>query len=145
HPALNELRIELVAPDGVTTVPLVRNGTSATGAATGQGITGANLGTSTSGIPLGTVFDQEAPRAIVGGGGAAPFTGHLRPETSLTPFYGMQAGQVNGNWTLRITDFRSGNTGTLVNWTMTFTSGLRPSTDTVVTTTTVRGALTSPY
>src|SRR5262249_42532990 len=87
HPDLRELRIELVAPDGVTTVPLIRNALTQSGTATGQGVTGANLGTTASGIRLGTVFDQEVPRGVVGSGATAPFTGHFRPEVSLATFY----------------------------------------------------------
>src|SRR6185503_6206626 len=93
----------------------------------GIGVTGANLGTTASGIRLGTVFDDQATRRIVdinanngARGAAAPFTGHFRPELgSLDGAYGgATVSQVNGTWTLRITDNRSSNgpTQSLANW-----------------------------
>lgn len=150
HPTLAELSVELVPPvgSGLPTVTLFTNQTNAAGVAnTNVGITGANLGITPSGIRLGTVFDDQSTRRIRDATPTAPFTGHFRPEIgSLSGAYaGRTAAQLNGIWTLRITDFR--NSGTPVqsvnSVSLTFTSGLlpNPGDERAITTTTVRGAL----
>ena len=109
HPALNELKLELIAPD-TTIIRLVSNRTDAAGGTHVGGVTGANL--------TDTVFDEQAALSITAG--TAPFTGHFRPEEPLSTFTGMTAAQASGVWTLRITDFRNGNVGALNNWALTF-------------------------
>jgi subtilisin-like proprotein convertase family protein len=121
HPALNQLRIDLLPPNGLPQVTLLLNRTDAAGNSnTSIGASGANL--------VGTVFDQEAAPSITGNAGGAASTGHFRPEVgSLAAFNGLTAAQVNGTWTLRVTDFRNGSTGSLGSWELDFLSGNRLS------------------
>lgn len=107
--ALNEIMVELVAPDG-TRVTLFRNQTDAAGQtpnpAPSYGITGANLGIAPNGL-VGTVFDDRAARSIDDRGATAPFVATFQPEGSLSVFNGRTAAQLNGTWRLVITDFRA--------------------------------------
>ena len=147
HPALNELSLVLIPPPGSLLpsgqpMPAITLAQENTGA--NIGLSGANLGI-LNGIPIGTTFDQNATRSISGGSGAAaPYFGHFRPEVgSLAVYNGATAAELNGQWTLQITDFKNGNVGTVNSegWAMTFTSGMNVGTNTVVTTTSVRGNL----
>jgi subtilisin-like proprotein convertase family protein len=83
----------LVAPDGTTTVELF----------TDVGGTGENF--------VGTVLDDDAFLPIIYG--LAPFSGAYQPEGMLSDFVGVEA---SGNWTLRLCDAYSGDTGTLNDW-----------------------------
>ncbi|RLC74448.1 MAG: hypothetical protein DRI61_16590, partial [Chloroflexi bacterium] len=65
---------------------------------------------------INTIFDDEAATSITAG--SAPFTGRYKPEGSLSAFDGKEA---QGNWTLRICDGASGDTGTLNGWGLTLT------------------------
>jgi hypothetical protein len=56
----------------------------------------------------------------------------------------MTAAQLFGNWTLRITDNRNNNIGTLNNWTLKFTTGLQPGTERTAGNTFLHGALITP-
>jgi subtilisin family serine protease/subtilisin-like proprotein convertase family protein len=93
HTYVGDLEVRLIGPDG-TVVPLVlgRGGSS-------------NLGF------INTVFDDEAATPITAG--TPPFTGSFVPEGSLADLDGISA---SGFWTLRITDTRALNGGTLQNW-----------------------------
>ncbi len=94
-PNLSGLRIDLVAPDGVTIVPLVLAG----------GLQGANL--------TGTVFDDSAARTITNG--TAPYTGAFRPSGgSLSSL----VGNLQGIWRLRITNTAARTVGTLTGWSL---------------------------
>jgi large repetitive protein len=91
------------------------------------GISGANIGViANNGVVqyvIGTVFDDHSPRDIVdpapggGRGASAPYFGHYRPEfgsldapVASGGYGGATPAQVNGQWTLEITDTRnSGN------------------------------------
>lgn len=98
HTFDGDLDIFLVGPDG-TRVEL----------STDNGSSGDNF--------TNTVFDDSAATAITAG--AAPFTGSFRPETPLAALNGIQA---NGSWRLEITDDLGGDSGTLLNWSLTVTS-----------------------
>lgn len=151
HPAVNELSVELVAPNGQV-ITLIRNQTDAAGTTNaGIGISGANVGVlTTNGFDLGTTFTDQGTRNIVdiapggGRGAAAPYIGHYRPEVgSLAAFLAAAKGGVGleGTWTLRITDFRATNAGTVRGWSLDFTQGLVDRVDSQIATTTVIGAL----
>jgi subtilisin-like proprotein convertase family protein len=103
HSFDSDLLIELIAPDG-TTVVLSRN----------EGGGGQNF--------TNTTFSDSAPTPINAGppGAVAPFTGSFQPETSFSTLFGKQ---VNGTWTLAIDDTAQGDTGRLLDWTLTLTTG----------------------
>ncbi len=75
---------------------------------------------------VNTFLDDEASTAITAG--SAPFSGWYRPEEALSAFDGLDP---NGLWTLEITDDASGDTGTLVSWSLQITYG-DPSAETNV-------------
>jgi subtilisin-like proprotein convertase family protein len=140
-PNLDQLGVELIAPNGLGSVTLFRNRTDGLGAAiAGQGITGANMGTSY----LSTTFVDNTPKSITTG--TASFLGQFQPEVGslLALFRGRTAAQLNGPWTLRVTDYRySGTTPpvqSINTVTLNFGSGLNTGADRVISTTTVRGA-----
>ncbi len=97
HTYDGDLNIYVRGPDG-TQVEI----------STGNGGSGDNY--------INTVFDDEADTSITAG--FAPFTGRFRPEGSLSAFDGKDP---NGNWTLRICDGASQDTGVLNAWGMTLT------------------------
>ena len=158
HPALDTLQIRLIAPNG-TALTLVQNRTDNAGNTRDAGISGANLGTIVNTnvtpnavFPVGTVFDSQAARSIRDGAFSAPFIGRFRPEVgSLNVFNGITRNAINGLigggvWTLEITDFRQGNQGTLINWSLTFRDRLTPDPrgDQIAAVTTVAGDLVPP-
>ncbi len=140
HPTVGNLSIVLQAPNGGPSITLLENATDAAGAATGNGLAGGNLGvfgetTTNPGINIGTVFDDNATRGIFDptttgtNGLAAPAIGHFQPESgeSLDDFVKQVAasGDLNGQWTLKITDFRTETTpGNVRNFTLQFTTGM---------------------
>ncbi len=63
---------------------------------------------------IGTNFSDAASQSITQA--SAPFTGTFRPEQALSAF---QNDSAQGNWLLLIQDLTSGNTGTLLNWSLT--------------------------
>jgi subtilisin-like proprotein convertase family protein/photosystem II stability/assembly factor-like uncharacterized protein len=158
HANLEELKIEVIAPNGKDIV-LANNREDAMGNMPNgntTGLTGANLGISPSGIPIGTIFDQSAPWSIIDSvsGAAAPYLGHYMPEGNLSTLNGLTATQVNGMWTLKITDNKSDQnngmdpTQYVVDWSVIINSGLTTldkTGDVVASTTPIRGALTAPY
>src|SRR5262249_9499115 len=81
HPRLDELRIELVAPDGTTRFPLLLNHTNPDGTTNpNTGIpAGVDLGTAPDGPP-GTTFDDQGSRFISDTAVTSLWTGHYRPE-----------------------------------------------------------------
>jgi subtilisin-like proprotein convertase family protein/subtilisin family serine protease len=101
HPVTSDLVITLTSPSG-TRIPLFYQ--------SGDG--GADL--------TETVFDDSATDWI--GFGAAPFTGRFRPFWSLENFKGELA---DGTWTLNVGDYSLFEVGTLLNWSLTFTTGER--------------------
>jgi subtilisin-like proprotein convertase family protein len=50
--------------------------------------------------------------------GTAPFTGNYTPDESFSPV--MDPSAINGTWSLIINDFQFGNSGTLLDWSITF-------------------------
>jgi subtilisin-like proprotein convertase family protein len=58
-----------------------------------------------------TIIDNEAALSITEG--SAPFTGSYRPEGNLADLYNKD---INGTWTLEVTDDWSSDTGTLNSW-----------------------------
>lgn len=94
----SDLDIYLIAPDG-TKVELT----------TDNGGSGDNF--------TNTTFDDEAGTSITSG--TAPFTGTFRPEGDLSDFDGMD---MQGTWTLQVTDDYEWDTGILDSWSLDFTS-----------------------
>lgn len=101
HGITSQLTIELVAPDGVTTVTLAAKTTLS-----GNGIYGLKL-------------NDYAPAQVEIG--YSPYYGTYQPHTPLHVLNGMNA---NGTWTLRITDDEwantTGQTGEYFAWGITF-------------------------
>jgi len=60
-----------------------------------------------------TTFHDTASFSITQG--TPPFTGYFRPQATFSTFNGTQ---MQGDWILRIYDMRTGNTGTLLNWSL---------------------------
>jgi len=120
HPNLRQLRIVLVAPNGAM-VTLIENGINASGSFLlgTNNATGANL--------QDTWFDQDTHRPITNG--AAPYSNRF--EAGMAALEQKTPAQLSGNWELRVTDYRSGDTGTLVSWSITLKSADAPQTFTV--------------
>lgn len=57
-----------------------------------------------------TVFDDQAAVSIAAGYAYAPYTGAFRPQEALAAFIGSD---VFGLWTLVVTDFEAGDSGTI--------------------------------
>src|SRR6266536_3422651 len=70
-----------------------------------------------------------AKRFITDQNANSPYSGYFRPENvvDLTAFNGLTGANLNGVWTLIITDYRNNNTGTLDNWSLHLNSGLTVS------------------
>jgi len=103
HGSDSDLDIFLQGPDG-TLVEL----------STDNGGTGNNYGNSCA---QRTGFDDAAVTAITSG--APPFFGTFRPEGSLSDFRGKSGADVNGTWTLLITDdLVNATSGELDCWTL---------------------------
>jgi subtilisin-like proprotein convertase family protein len=62
-----------------------------------------------------TTFSDTAAMSIIQG--TPPYTGLFRPQQ---PFTGFVNAQTQGNWILRVFDMRTGSTGTLLNWSLSF-------------------------
>ena len=60
-----------------------------------------------------TIFDDSATIPITQGN--PPFTGRFIPQTPLSVIKGLE---LSGDWILRIIDNGTGNTGTLINWSL---------------------------
>ncbi|HEX4610523.1 MAG TPA: proprotein convertase P-domain-containing protein, partial [Urbifossiella sp.] len=129
-PRLQDLQIQLIAPDG-TAITLVQNridglgNTRVSGGGVTAGLTGSDLGVvqgvqgtfannprAVSGNAVGTTFSDEAARQINDPNNPANDVGSFSPESgSLASFYGRTAAGLDSlpgaNWQLRITDVRS--------------------------------------
>lgn len=100
HSCDGELRMELHSPDGEKIL-----------LTEGFGGDGDNF--------IGTVFKDNVPQSIFSG--TAPFTGEYRPVENIGYLNNGQNG--NGAWHLHILDMGpGGNAGTLLNWSLTFSS-----------------------
>lgn len=140
HPSMGDLTIRLVPPTGSGLQPITL--------VQAQGTTGGtNFGISANGRTAETVFTDSGARRINDQNSTSPYMGYYRPQSgSLSMYRGLTPAQVNGQWTLEISDTRNSNVGTLLdNWSLNFLSGLDPIQDVVVTTTIVRGAMNAPY
>jgi subtilisin-like proprotein convertase family protein len=168
EPHLNQISIELIAPNGQT-VQLLRNRIDSLGntipppPSSPQGIADNNsttvgLGTTPFASP-GTVFDQTAARPITDPGASAPYVDVFRPEQGglnfggLEVFDGLTAKDLNGVWTLKITDFRNDSqaatpppqlTGLLSLFQLNFGSGLTSANFGTDTTAVQAGPFSSP-
>ena len=94
HPSDGNMDIYLIAPDG----------------------TRVELFTDVGGVSsdfIDTIIDNEAAQSITDG--SAPFTDSYRPEGNLADLYNKD---INGSWTLEVTDDWGGNTGTLNSWSL---------------------------
>lgn len=94
HESNGNLDIYLIAPDG----------------------TRLELFTDVGGISsnfVDTIIDSEAGQSITEG--SAPFTDSYRPEGNLADLYGKD---INGTWTLEVTDDWGGNVGTVNSWSL---------------------------
>ncbi|HTL81092.1 MAG TPA: CotH kinase family protein [Bacteroidia bacterium] len=103
HTYDSDLKIQLIAPDGTTT--LLCNGVG------GGGDDFTN-----------TVFDINAATSI--GAGSPPFTGSFTPQGMMGMVNNGQNG--NGTWTLRVIDQAAQDFGTMLSWSLTF--GNNPAT-----------------
>lgn len=102
HTYVSDLIVTLISPTGVRTVLFNQRGGS-----------GDNM--------TNTVFDDSAALSIASG--APPFTGSFRPEEPLSRFIGAQA---NGTWTLEVSDVFAADSGQLLNFSLTITTGGEP-------------------
>ncbi len=101
HSYDSDLVISLVGPDGTTVTLASANGSS-----------GDNFGSGANDCSgTFTVFDDAAATAI--SAGTAPFAGSFRPITALSAFNNRAS---NGNWTLKITDTATDDSGSLFCW-----------------------------
>ena len=117
HPADQELGIALVSPDNVT-VPLVQNRQDAGGSINNSvGAIGANFGTGCADSAR-TTFQDGVPEQITAS--TAPYVGTFIPvyPYKLGALDGKFGSQVNGSWSLEITDFRHSNSGILACWSL---------------------------
>ena len=92
------LSVTLIGPNG-TRVNLLNH----------NGGTGTNF--------VNTTLDDEASTAITSG--RQPFTGSFKPASSLSTFNGENP---NGTWELLVVDTAASDSGTLVNWSLQFTT-----------------------
>ena len=107
HTWVGDLILELTGPDS-TVVRLMGDGPD--GLVGPDGSSGDNL--------TNTVFDDEALASITGVSSTdAPFTGSWIPRGALSAFDGINAA---GNWILTIVDDEAADTGTFLNWSLTF-------------------------
>ncbi|MEM6685242.1 MAG: fibronectin type III domain-containing protein [Bacteroidota bacterium] len=99
HRRVNELRIELIAPDGVSSIILFYDN-----------------GIGFSEDLNNTVFSDLGPALNTG---TAPFTGTFSPKEPLR-YFNSNAVNADGQWTLKICDLITGDTGILNAWNITF-------------------------
>ena len=104
HPWVSDLEIYLKAPDGTTVPVSIQNGGS-----------GDNYN--------GTCFSGSASIPLEDG--IAPFTGSFIPDGYIGAVNNGQ--NADGTWQLIIKDIALGETGSLTNWSINFSSALPPS------------------
>lgn len=126
HTWLGDLTATLTAPDGITNVQLFRRpGTTALGS-TGDWL----IGTYTFVLSGGVAFPQAGNTVpgssynITSNPGSAQQVPLPDPDT-YSVFTGMN---LNGTWTLNISDNATGDTGSISGWSMNITSVPEPST-----------------
>ncbi len=168
--SVQNLNLTLIAPDGVSKITLVNNQNNAAGTAnTGTGLPGGNaIGvygfstgqTGTFGTTVGTRFDDNATRDIfdstttgTNGNSATNFIGYFRPEFgSLRSFLASLGGNVNGTWTLAITNYTAtlqtnvADQGELRDFSLQFSTGMtQPHRPSLIDITQVTGALGNTF
>lgn len=138
HPRMQEVLVQLLGPEDSEgnriIVTLLTNRVGQFNANTingNRGITGAHMGTvvypASGSIPVRfspdnvfTIFDDHAPRPINDANNTTAngvrYAGHFQPDgygsgRLLSVFNGLTREELNGTWTLRITDFVHGPTG----------------------------------
>jgi fibronectin-binding autotransporter adhesin len=104
HTATEDLDIQLISPGGAAITLSSDNGGTASdyGASCADG--------------QRTTFSVSAATSITAA--AAPFVGTFRAEESLATFFFDSGSDVNGTWTLRVTDDSGGAVGTLRCWSL---------------------------
>lgn len=105
HQYTGDLTLSLVDPSGVTVVLAKK--------VTGSGATNENF--------TNTVFSQTAPVPISAAAAQAPFTGNFLPQENLGA-YNKPGNSADGIWTLCVVDDSPGDTGVVVNWSITFSN-----------------------
>ena len=150
HPFLNQVRLDLVAPNGKS-IRLVNTQTNNDGTAItnvfpynpgfspppAQNTTipfqpRQGLGLSNNKI-LGTLFSDYAPRRINDPLNTFPYIGSYRPESwryangigALSVMVGATAAQVTGDWQLQVTDFRNDRPGVNTGQTTQFMNSIK--------------------
>ena len=103
-----DLVLQLVSPDGVTNT-LSRN----------EGLNGQNYGLACSPDSSRTTFDDGAITPI--SSGTPPFLGSYQPETPLAVFAGKSGTNVNGPWTLLVSDVAPLDVGAIQCWSLLLT------------------------
>ncbi len=169
--SVQNLSLTLVAPNG-DRITLVQNQNNTAGTANTAvglpsgneiGVDGFTTGaTGTPGVIVGTIFDDNATKDIFDATNAAPptnanaspYIGYFRPEYgSLKSFLASEvaAGDINGTWTLEVTNYTStvatgvANQGELEELSLQFSSGLSASSPRLIDTTYVTGAIGNTY
>jgi subtilisin-like proprotein convertase family protein len=130
HPDVRQLRVQLFSPNNVVApIDLVLNSVDDTGTPiSGQGITAgpfADIG-ELQGIIVGTSFGEHSLESIDAAGASRLGTFKVDDSTNqLSQFNGLTDAELNGQWTLVVTDyFNDGNpvTGTLDEFQISFTN-----------------------
>ena len=109
HTFDSDLLLQLISPDGVTNTLSAHHGSS-----------GQNYGISCSPDSQRTTFDDAATVAI--SAGLPPFVGSFIPDQPLSIFAGKSGTNVNGTWTLHVTDNAAADVGTIICWSLFLTS-----------------------
>ena len=166
--SVSNLSLTLIAPNGTSSITLVENQIDSAGKAhTGQGLaTGNAIGqfgfttgaTGTPGIVVGTIFDDNATRNIfdstttgTNGNSATDYIGYFQPEFgSLKSFVASLGGNVNGQWTLAITNYAAGSAtspavGNLEEFNLVLSSGMKAGSQSTIATTLVTGAIGNTF
>jgi len=153
HPDLSHVSVVLTAPQGLGSFNLLRNGIDESGNPTNRGgVTGADLGV-LNGRDVGTIFTASASIPITSPTASAPFIGSFlqdraNTDPNLSVANGRTAAQLNGIWTLTITDFRADQnppTQTLDKWSLRFSCAQPIGASSKVAVSNVTGAPTSPF
>ena len=105
HTYDSDLLLELISPDGTSSMLSANNGSF-----------GNNYGTACAPDSARTTFDDAALTPITSG--TAPFVGTFQPQTPLSVFIGKADTNVNGAWRLRAVDQMFIDSGTVQCWSL---------------------------
>jgi large repetitive protein len=168
--SVQNLSLVLFAPNG-NSITLVANQNNAAGTAdVSEGLPSGNAigvygfttgATGTPGIDVGTTFDDNATRDIfdpttanpvANGNTATDYIGYFRPEFgSLKSFLASLGGDLDGPWTLDVTDFTAttetgvADQGQLQDFSLQFSKGMGTGAQNLIATTLVTGAIGNTY